>query len=442
MGFDIATSIPAATVFIQGLLSFFSPCVLPLVPLYLGYLAGGALRHNEDGSLEYPRKTVLLNTVFFVAGISFAFFVLALGFTALGQFFSSNQRAFSAVAGIIMVLFGLYMLGAFGQVRAVETERRLPFKLDKLAMSPLVALAFGFTFSFAWTPCVGPVLAGVLLMASSSASAASGFALVGVYTLGFVLPFLAVGLFTSEVLRFFRSHKDVVRYTVKVGGALLIVMGIMTTTGWMNNVTSYLSSFGGTENALEQPASDETEGFGGEEGGATEGDYDSNKDDSGASNSTDAVAAPLAELSLVDQYGDEHALADYRGKVVFLNFFATWCGPCVQEIPHIEEAYQHYGCNQNDVVILSVANPSTPEKPNNSDVSSDEVISFAKEQGVNYPVLMDTTGEMLRAYGISAFPTTFMIDAKGEVLGYAPGSLPRDMVFSIIEQTLEASHAD
>ena len=219
MGFDVGTSVPVITVFVQGLLSFFSPCVLPLVPLYLGYLAGGSARTREDGTIDYPRRTVLVNTVFFVVGVSFAFFLLGFGFTALGQFFTGNQRAFSVVAGLIMVAFGLYMLGVFGRVRAVETERRLPFRLDRFAMNPLVALVLGFTFSFAWTPCIGPVLAGVLLMASSSASAAMGYALVGVYTLGFVLPFLAVGLFTGAVLRFFRTHGNVVKYTVKVGGA-------------------------------------------------------------------------------------------------------------------------------------------------------------------------------------------------------------------------------
>lgn len=264
MGFDVGTSVPVITVFVQGLLSFFSPCVLPLVPLYLGYLAGGSARTREDGTIDYPRRTVLVNTVFFVVGVSFAFFLLGFGFTALGQFFTGNQRAFSVVAGLIMVAFGLYMLGVFGKVRAVETERRLPFRLDPGSpMNPLVALVLGFTFSFAWTPCIGPVLAGVLLMASSSASAAMGYALVGVYTLGFVLPFLAVGLFTGAVLRFFRTHGNVVKYTVKVGGALLVVMGVMTITGWMNGVTSYLSSFGGADAAIEQKQ-DAEEGEGAE----------------------------------------------------------------------------------------------------------------------------------------------------------------------------------
>ncbi len=452
MGFDVGTSVPVITVFVQGLLSFFSPCVLPLVPLYLGYLAGGSARTREDGTIDYPRRTVLVNTVFFVVGVSFAFFLLGFGFTALGQFFTGNQRAFSVVAGLIMVAFGLYMLGVFGKVRAVETERRLPFRLDRFAMNPLVALVLGFTFSFAWTPCIGPVLAGVLLMASSSASAAMGYALVGVYTLGFVLPFLAVGLFTGAVLRFFRTHGNVVKYTVKVGGALLVVMGVMTITGWMNGVTSYLSSFGGADAAIEQKQdAEEGEGAGGAaegqegEGSAGSGGTDSagsaGKDGSGGDADSDLRPAPQADVKLVDQNGVEHSLSDYRGKTVFLNFFATWCGPCKREIPDIERLYRDHGENAGDLVVLGVANPKTQEHPQNSDVSVDEVKAFVEDEGITYPVLLDTENALFSAYGISAFPTTFMIDKDGNVFGYATGMLTADTMESIVNQTMTGVRA-
>ena len=452
MGFDVGTSVPVITVFVQGLLSFFSPCVLPLVPLYLGYLAGGSARTREDGTIDYPRRTVLVNTVFFVVGVSFAFFLLGFGFTALGQFFTGNQRAFSVVAGLIMVAFGLYMLGVFGKVRAVETERRLPFRLDRFAMNPLVALVLGFTFSFAWTPCIGPVLAGVLLMASSSASAAMGYALVGVYTLGFVLPFLAMGLFTGAVLRFFRTHGNVVKYTVKVGGALLVVMGVMTITGWMNGVTSYLSSFGGADAAIEQKQdAEEGEGAGGAaegqegEGSAGSGGTDSagsaGKDGSGGDADSDLRPAPQADVKLVDQNGVEHSLSDYRGKTVFLNFFATWCGPCKREIPDIERLYRDHGENAGDLVVLGVANPKTQEHPQNSDVSVDEVKAFVEDEGITYPVLLDTENALFSAYGISAFPTTFMIDKDGNVFGYATGMLTADTMESIVNQTMTGVRA-
>lgn len=435
MGFSLETSIPALTVFVQGLLSYFSPCVLPLIPLYVGYLAGGAAKTNEDGTIEYPRKKVFVNTLFFVIGVSFAFFLLGFGFTALGQFFTGNQRVFSVVAGVIMVAFGLYMLGMFGKTKLVEKEHRLPFQLGRFAMNPLVALVLGFTFSFAWTPCVGPVLASVLLMASSSASAAAGFGLVAVYTLGFVLPFLAVGLSTGEVLRFFRTHGNVVKYTVKVGGALLIVMGVMTVTGWMNGVTSYLSSIGAAPSAQEQSADADAAGTA---DGESSGDDTAGGEAQGSTGSDDAdvQVAPLADLKLVDQDGEEHSLDEYRGKTVFLNFFATWCGPCKTEIPDIEALYKDNGENTGDLVVLGVANPKTDTHPNNNDVSEDEVKAFIEEQGITYPVLMDTSGTMFSGYRIMSFPTTFMIDRDGNLFGYVSGMLTSDMMSSIVEQTM------
>ena len=320
MGFDLEISVPALTVFIQGILSFFSPCVLPLVPLYVGYLAGGAKTVEADGTIRYPRGRVMWNTLFFVLGISATFFLLGFGFTALGQFFSDNRLWFARISGIIMVLFGLYQLGVFGHSMALEREHRLPFRLGGRTMGPLVALVLGFTFSFAWTPCVGPVLGSVLLMASSSASAPAAALLIGVYTLGFVLPFLAVGLFTGGVLSFFKRHQQVVRWTGKAGAALLILMGVMTFTGFMNGFTEYLSQTG---SAVPQSQS---VGSGEEPSASTDAD-------NGAS---EPPVVPAPDFTLVDQYGEEHSLSDYKGKTIFLNFWATWCGPCVASLPHIQ----------------------------------------------------------------------------------------------------------
>ena len=217
MGFSLDINIPAVTVFLQGLFSFFSPCVLPVLPLYLSYLTGQSKKSRAGG---------MINTIFFVIGISFAFFVLGFGVSALGLFFRGHQLMFARIGGILVILFGLYQLGAFGTSEALSREHRLPFRLNVLAMSPVTALLLGFTFSFAWTPCVGPALASVLLMAASASARAAGFFLIGVYTAGFVLPFLAVGLFTSTLLAFFKKHNRVVVYASKAGAVLLIFMGI------------------------------------------------------------------------------------------------------------------------------------------------------------------------------------------------------------------------
>lgn len=147
------------------------------------------------------------------------------------------------------------------------------------------------------------------------------------------------------------------------------------------------------------------------------------------------MAAP--DFTLTDQFGNSHTLSEYKGKTVFLNFWATWCGPCRMEMPYIQKVYEDYGSNSGDVIILGVANPKTGDQPNNSDVTREEVESFLSENGYTYPVAMDLDGSIFAAYGIQAFPTTFMIDKNGNVYGYAAGSLSEDMIRSIIQQTID-----
>ena len=403
MNLTIDTSIPLLTVFVQGLLSFFSPCIFPLIPLYMGYLAGGTVEVDENGEMHYPRKKILKNTIFFILGISFAFVILGMGFNALGQALNSSKVWLSRTSGVIMIFFGLYQLGIFGKSKVMEAEKRLSVRYDELGESPMFALILGFTFSFAWTPCVGPVLTSVLLMASSASSAVLGYAMIGVYMLGFVLPFLAVGIFTGTVLGFFKRHGNVIRYTVKAGGVLLILMGAMTFAGWISGLSGELAS---TDSGNETVAEEENK------------------------------LVPAPDFTLMDQYGNSHTLSDYEGKIVFLNFWATWCGPCKKEMPDIQMLYEEFGENTGDVVILGIANPKTDENPTNQDGTIEEITSFMNENGYSYPVVMDTTGEFFATYGIRAFPTTFMIDVEGNVYGYVSGALTEEMMRDIISQTI------
>ena len=412
MGFSLDVSVPVLTVFLQGLLSFFSPCVLPLIPLYISYLSGGTQTVGKDGKIYFKRRKVMLNTLCFVIGISFAFFLLGLGVSAIGTFFKSNQLLFARIGGILVVLFGLYQLGVLGTSRILGQERRLPFKLDVLAMSPITALIMGFTFSFAWTPCVGPALTSVLLMAASASTKLWGFLLIGVYTIGFVLPFLAVGLFTTKLLEFFKAHVKVVRYTAKIGGVLMIFMGILMFTGKMNAVTGYLSS-GAPVTVEEQKENEETA-------------------DAEEKQETESGLTPAIDFILTDQYGNTHKLSDYKGKTVFLNFWATWCSPCRAEMPDIQKLYESAETEGEDaLVVLGVAAPNL-----GNETSEEEIKSFLEENGYTYPVLMDTTGEAFMSYGVNAFPTTFMITREGEVFGYASGQLNEATMKSIVEQTL------
>ncbi len=428
MGFSIDVSVPALTVFFQGLLSFFSPCVLPLIPLYVGYLSGGTGVRGEDGRMHYKRSKVMTHTICFVLGVSFAFFILGLGVSTAAAFFKENQMLFARIGGILVVAFGLYQLGVFGQSKVLGKERRLPFRLDAVAMSPITALLMGFTFSFAWTPCVGPALASVLLMAASASTKMMGFVLIGVYTLGFVLPFLAVGLFTTTVLEFFKNHMKVVKYTVKVGGVLMILMGVLMFTGKMNSVTGYLSKISGTTASGEQ-ISDSKE----KKEDTSKKEEETSEDKESASEKEEKNVVPSIDFTLKDQYGQEHKLSDYKGKTVFLNFWATWCPPCKAEMPDIQKIYETYETEGEEaLVVLGVASPNS-----GGEGSEEEIKAFLEENGYTYPVLMDTTGEIFGAYGITSYPTTFMIDRDGNVFGYVAGMLTEDVMHSIIKQTME-----
>ena len=490
MGFQLDVSVPAAAVFLQGLLSFFSPCVLPLIPLYIGYLSGGTARRGEDGRMHYRQSRVMLHTVFFVIGVSFAFFILGLGVSAAGMFFKSNQLLLARIGGVVVILFGLYQTGLFGTSAALGKERRLPLRIDKLAMSPATALLMGFTFSFAWTPCVGPALARVLIMAASASTRSAGMGLIGIYTLGFVIPFLVVGLFTTSLLEIFKAHMNVVRYTVKIGGVLMILMGVLMFTGKMNSVTGYLSRISGqTENsavvsgedgqdgdsavvpeadgqdgasavvsgedgqdgdsaAPGQPVEEDTisptaegpadvesmeNGPGnpsdgeGEDGGSTGGET------AGGTDEEEIPKIPALDFTLQDQYGNTHSLSDYEGKTIFLNFWGTWCPPCRAEMPEIQKLYESYSQEGEDaLIVLGVAAPGM-----SGEGTELEITAFLTENGYTYPVLMDTDWELFMGYGIMSFPTTFMIDREGNIFGYVSGQLSYDMMESIVRQTME-----
>ncbi len=465
MGFSMDVSIPAATVFVQGLLSFFSPCVLPLLPLYIGYLSGGTGVRDEEGHIHYNRSKVMIHTLFFVIGISFAFFLLGLGMSAIGMFFKAWQVWFARIGGILVMIFGLYQLGLFGSSSVLGSEHRLPFQMDKFAMSPVTALIMGFTFSFAWTPCVGPALTSVLLMSASAGSRAMGFLMIGVYTLGFVLPFLAVGLFTTSLLELFKKHRSVVKYTVKIGGVLMVCMGVMMFTGKMNAVTGYLSGVSGTtvessdERVSEEESgeaeevseeeSEEAEEVSEEESGVAE---EVSEEESGeaeevseertgeaeqAEEAEDKGEAageklPAIDFELKDQFGNVHKLEDYKGKTIFLNFWATWCPPCRAEMPDIQKLYENAETEGEEaLIVLGAAAPEFGQEG-----TEEEITAFLESNGYTYPVLMDTTGELFMSYGIGSFPTTFMIDRDGNIFGYVSGMLSMDMMENIVEQTM------
>lgn len=416
-------------VFFEGLISFFSPCVLPIIPLYIGYLTGNAKIENNDGTFTYKKKKVLLHTIFFILGISTTFFVLGISFSALGTFFSSNKIIFSRIAGIIIIVLGLFQIGIF-EFKFLQRDHRINYNLKFKNMNPIIAYIMGFTFSFAWTPCVGPGLASVLILASSAKNAITGNLLVIVYALGFIIPFLLLGLFTTHALNFIKKNKGIVKYTIKIGGALMIIMGIMTFTGWLNNVTGYLNSIS-KNNSTNYSSNNGYNQSSDKEGAVVNDEKEEPSNTQNNQNSNNEGLKDSIDFTLTDQYENTHKLSDYKGKTVFLNFWATWCPPCRTEMPHIEALYNEYNYNNDDVVILGVAQPGGQE------LNVAGIKNFLKKEGYTFPVLFDESGEVFANYGIRSLPTTFMINEEGKVYGYVSGALSKDQMKSIIKQTKE-----
>ncbi|WP_335968886.1 TlpA disulfide reductase family protein [Fusobacterium polymorphum] len=153
------------------------------------------------------------------------------------------------------------------------------------------------------------------------------------------------------------------------------------------------------------------------------------------SNKKEDVKMP--NIVLYDQYGKKHSLEEYKGKVVVINFWATWCGYCVRELPEFEKVYKEFGSNKKDVVILGVAGPKTKENPNNVDVEKDKIISFLKKKNVTYPTLMDETGKSFDDYGVKYFPTTYVINKNGYLEGFVNGAISGEQLKNAINETLK-----
>lgn len=290
-------------------------------------------------------------------------------------------------------------------------------------MNPFMAYLMGFTFSFAWTPCVGPALSSVLMLASTAKNTLTGNLLVLLYAVGFTIPFLILGIFTTEALNFIRKYRKIMKYTIRAGGIVMIIMGVITFTGWANNITGYLSTdskIGNQDSSYSEKSNNESDNT---------KEASSNNESSSNNELSDAY-----DFELVDQYGNIHKLSDYKGKTVFINFWATWCPPCRIEMPHIEEIYKEYNYNKDDIVILGIANPGGQEK------STEGIKNFLNEEGYTFPSVFDESGDVFRKYNVSALPTTYMINKDGKIYGKVSASLTKEQMESIIKQTIDSTN--
>ena len=421
-------------VFLEGMLSFLSPCVLPLLPVYISYLAGNGKEVDENGNIKYIRKKVFTNTILFVLGISFAFFILGMSFSAIGSFFQENRKVFTTIAGIFIILMGLVQLGIV-KFTFLEKEYKIQTKNNLKKMTPLLAFVFGFTFSFAWTPCIGPALASVLMLASSNGSIMHGNLLVLVYTIGFTIPFLLVGFFTTELLNFLKKDQKILKYTIKISAVILIIIGILTLTGTYERMSIYFNQL--SNNTQQETVDNNSQEQQNIEEETSQDDKTNQQENTSQEDESQNNKQSAIDFTLKDQNGKEHHLADYKGKVVFLNFWTTWCGYCKTELQDLQELYNEYGKNENEVVFLGVTSPLSDKNKNAADVSKEEIMQYIGQNSLDFPMLFDEDGKVYSFYYVFAFPTSFLINQNGEVEWYSPGALAKEDIKNEIDRLLK-----
>lgn len=377
------------SMFLEGLLSFFSPCIIPVLPLYFGYLASGSKRVDAKGNVKYDRLKVFITTCFFVLGISFAILLLGISASVFNNFFDDYRLIFSFVGSFILIIFGLYQLNIIN-IPLLMKERKLNIKINLNKMNYLNAYLFGFLFSFCWTPCIGPYLTSAIVLAGNSGSIISGIIHILVYILGFIIPFLIIGIFTEEVLNLINNKKYILKYTTIIGGIIILVMGCYMFYNASKEVISMQKQIDSMQSSVDTSNMSDMERFG---------------------------------FTLKTNKGNTVTLSDIEEDYVVLTFFRTWCTYCKQEIVDLMEIVDDYP----NVKFYLVTSPNM-----NSETDEAGIEAYMQENNFDIEVIYDENNMVHNMYGISGFPSTFFFDDDQSIYGYVPGYVPLEQMQNIL----------
>jgi cytochrome c-type biogenesis protein len=226
--------------FLAGLVSFLSPCVLPLVPGYVSLISGAGVEELKSQESQLFRK-VMLNSLAFILGFSIVFISLGAISTEVGQLLARYKSLIAQIAGVIIILFGLHLTGIF-KIKALYTDARL--HSVKGSSTAWGAFVIGFAFAFGWTPCVGPILAVILGFAAAQDSVTKGIVLLAIYSLGLAVPFLLTSLGIGRFLKFYSRFRAHMHALEVASGGLLIFLGILLVIGRFTIISNYLSFLG------------------------------------------------------------------------------------------------------------------------------------------------------------------------------------------------------
>lgn len=388
-----------------GALSFLSPCVLPLVPGYISLMSGVSIENLKEGSKAGAGRAVLINSLAFNAGLSIIF--LAMGTTAgwVGAAIINNFWV-RIIGGLIIIAFGLQLIG-FLKIAALYKDTRM-FSSDK-PTGILGSLTLGIAFAAGWTPCIGPILGGIIGLAATSGGWRSGLMLSAFYSAGLAVPFLLTGLGINQFLSFYKRFRRHLHKVEVASGIVLIFIGLLI----MSNKTTLLASgwvakyIGNAENLLKVKETAPAAG----------------------SQASQFRLAPDVEMTTLD--GKAFHLRDLHGRVVLLNFWATWCVPCRSEVPEFNAMQQALDARGFTVIGVSTSASDTPET----------ILQFQKDLKQNYTILRGTEEVGSKFGNGPGLPITYVIDREGHIRQTFYGPRTRETFESVVKPLLDETAA-
>jgi len=237
---SFSTNVSLLTAFVAGLLSFLSPCVLPLIPGYISFISGASLQElSSTADIKKVRRKVLLNSIAFVIGFSVVFILLGASATAISKLMLKYLRPVSIIAGVVIIIIGLHTMGVF-KIAALYSEKR--FQTNTKPVNVFGSFVIGLAFAFGWTPCIGPILAGILAIAAAQHTVWKGIQLLIVYSLGLGIPFMITAYSITLFFKLFDKIKKYLNIIEWIAGLLLVVIGILMITGGLTVIAGALSS--------------------------------------------------------------------------------------------------------------------------------------------------------------------------------------------------------
>jgi cytochrome c-type biogenesis protein len=402
------SNITIALAFVAGLLSFLTPCVLPLVPGYVSLISGVSVEHlkGEGGeSRTSARRAVIINSLAFNAGISIIFVLLGATAGWIGNVLFSSPWV-RIIGGLVIVGFGLQMMGVL-KIGALYRDTR-KFSEEK-PRGPLGSALLGVAFAAGWTPCIGPILGGIIGLAATSGGWKSGVILSAFYSAGLALPFLIVGLMMNAFLGFYARFRRHLHKVEVASGILLITIGLMVASNSLTWVASVASRYlPNAENWVKKDAPADP--------------IPKPTVQTTTGTATGAEPAPEVDLKTLD--GKPFKVSELRGQVVLVNFWATWCVPCRSEIPSLNDMNRDLAARGFKVLGVTTED------------SADLVRDYQKDVKQEYTVVLGDAG-VANKYAVGVLPTTFIIDRQGRIRHKIIGEKSRAQFEALINPLLD-----